>query len=45
MFAAIFVLRAHNAGCAHGSAPVGAALDESGFEPVGAEERFYGSAA
>ena len=40
----------HNAGCAlhprecsHG--PVGATLHESGFEPVGAEERSYGNAA
>jgi len=33
--------RAHNAGCAL----VGATLHESGFEPVGAEERSYGNAA
>jgi len=29
----------------HGGAPVGAALHESGFEPVGAEEHSYESAA
>ena len=44
--------QAHNAGCAlrpwersHGSAPVGPTLHESGFEPVGAEERSYENAA
>ena len=32
----------HNAG---GRIPVGATLHESGFEPVGAEERSYGNTA
>jgi len=43
--------RCHNACCAHGSAPTGRSrgrstrYDESGFEPVGAQERSYGNAA
>jgi len=50
MFAAIFVPTGSQRGLrprqrSHGSAAVGAALHESGFELVGAEERSYASAA